>query len=98
MKKQNNSVNILSVKTRICVTVLCAFLSATEVNANNYSSADLNTISKEIKAESKNENGLNKNLTNWVANNEDEVAEVEVIDAIAQWIADSSYWSSDDSL
>ncbi len=98
MKKQNNSVNIMSVKSRISVTVLCALLGATEVNANNNSSSDLNSISKEVKAEPKNENGLNRNLTTWVANNEEEVAEVKVIDAIAQWIADSSYWSSDDSL
>ena len=97
MKKQNNSVSIMSVKSRISVTVLCALLSATEVNASNYSSVDLNTISKEVKTEPKNEYGMNKNSV-WTVNNNEEVEEEQISDVIARWITDSSYWSSDDSL
>jgi len=98
MKKQINSVTILSVKNRIAVTVLCAFLGATEVNANNYSSAALHTISKEIKSEVKNENGMNRTTAPWVSQNSREVVKEQITDVIAQWMADSSYWSSEDSV
>ena len=97
MKKQNNSVSIMSVKSRISVTVLCALLSATEVNASNYSSTGLNTYSKEVKTEPKNENAMNRNST-WTIDNKEEAEEEQIIDTIARWIADSSYWSSEDSL
>lgn len=97
MKKQNNSVTIMSVKSRISVTVLCAILGAAEVNASNYSTVDLNTISKEVKADPKNENGVNK-FSVWTGNNNDVVEEELITDAITKWMSDSSYWSSEDTL
>ena len=97
MKKQNNSVSIMSVKSRISVTVLCALLSATEVNASNYSSVGLNTYSKEVKTEPKNENAMNRNST-LSTKDTDDAEEEQILDTIARWITDSSYWSSEDSL
>ena len=97
MKKQNNSVTIMSVKSKISVTVLCALLGATEINASNYSSVGLNTISKEAKADPENENGMNK-FTNWTGNNNNAVEEELITDAITRWMSDSSYWSSEDTL
>jgi hypothetical protein len=97
MKKQNNSVSIMSVKSRISVTVLCALLGATEVNASNYSSVDLNTISKELKADPKNENSANR-FTTWTGKINNVAEEEQMIDVITRWMSDSSYWSSEDTL
>lgn len=98
MKKQINSVTTMSLKTKISLTVLCAFLGATEVNANNYSSVGLNNISKEVKTESKTENRINRISTVEVLNNNEEVADEQITDELSQWIAESSYWSVDDSM
>ncbi len=98
MKKQINSASIWSMKTSISFTVLITLLSATEVNAKNYDSADFSKVSKEVKVENRNENVNNKNLSTWMANNDEAIVEEEIIDVIAQWIEDGSYWSSDDSV
>ena len=96
MKKQINAVTIMSVKSKISVIILCALLGAAEVNANNYSSLASNSISREIRPENKNE--MNKNSTPYSINNTDEEVEVNVLEAMEQWIANGSYWSSEDTL
>lgn len=98
MKKQINSASIWSMKTSISLTVLITLSGATEVNAKNYDSADFSKVSKEVKVENREENVNSKNLAPWVANNDEAIVEEEIIDVIAQWIVDGSYWSSDDSL
>ena len=98
MKKQINSVSIWSVKSGFKVTVLCALLGATEVNANNNLSSMLNSGSKGIKTEVKDENGTNRNSTSWVSRNNELNVKEQITTVISQWMSDGSYWSSDDSL
>jgi len=98
MKKQINSASIWSMKTSISLTVLITLFGATEVNAKNYDSAEFSKASKEVKVENSEENVNNKNLSPWVANNDEAIVDEEIIDVIAQWIVDGSYWSSDDSI
>ena len=90
MKKQINSVSIWSVKSGFKVTVLCALLGTTEVNASNNLSLSLNFDSKGIKTEVKDEN--------VTARNSDLNVEEQISAEITQWISDGSYWSSDDSM
>ncbi len=98
MKKQINSVSIWSVKSGFKVTVLCALLGATEVNASNNLSFSLNSDSKGIKTEVKDENVTSRNNTSWVSGNSDLNVQEQVTAVITQWMSDGSYWSSDDSL
>ena len=98
MKKQINSVSIWSLKSGFTVTVLCALLGATEVNANNNLSSTLNSGSKGIKTEVKDENVTNRNSTSWVSRNSDLNVKGQITTVITQWISEGSYWSSDDSL
>ena len=98
MKKQINSVSIWSVKSGFKVTVLCALLGATEVNASNNLSFSLNSDSKGIKTEVKDENVTSRNNTSWVSGNSDLNVQEQVTAVITQWMSDGSYWSSDDSM
>jgi hypothetical protein len=98
MKKQINSASIWSMKTSISLTVLITLFGATEVNAKNYDSAEFSKASKEVKVENSEENVNNKNLAPWVVNNDEAIVDEEIIDVIAQWIVDGSYWSPDDSI
>ena len=97
MKKQINSVSIWSVKSGFKVTVLCALLGTTEVNASNNLSLSLNFDSKGIKTEVKDENVNNRNNSSWVSRNSDLNVKGQITTVITQWISDGSYWSSDDS-
>ena len=98
MKKQINSVGIWSVKSGLKVTVLCAILGATEVNASNYSSAALNSDSKEVKAELKYENVMGRNSIPFVSVNDNRNSKEPITSIISNWMSNSSYWSPDDSL
>ncbi len=95
MKKQNNSVNALSVKSMFSVTLLCALLGGTEIKASTYQSAYLNNITKEVKTEPKNENALNG--TSVMAANpiHEAIQEEEISDVISRWMSGNSFWSSE---
>ncbi|MEI7526223.1 MAG: hypothetical protein WCJ95_17895 [Mariniphaga sp.] len=96
MKKQVSSVSIMSAKSKFSVTVLCALLGATEVNANNYSLLASNEVSKAVRPENRIE--TSRNATPWGVKISDEEVEVKTIEVIEQWIAEGSYWSEEDSL
>ena len=98
MKKQIKSVSTWSVKSGFTVTVLCALLGATEVNANNNLSSALNPGSKGIKNEVREEMVTNRNNSPWVSKNNDLSAKEHIADAITHWMSNGTYWSSDDSL
>ncbi len=97
MKKQINSVGSTSVKSILSATVLCTILGVTGVNANNYPSIDLNNASKDQRADLKAESSMNRISSPIIAMNKENVVKEEVTLVISQWMADSSYWSSDDS-
>jgi len=98
MKKQIKSVSTWSVKSGLTVTVLCALIGATEVNANNNLSSALNPGSKGIKNEVKEEMVTNRNNSPWVFKNNDPNAKEHITEVIIHWMSNGTYWSSDDSL
>jgi len=98
MKKQIKSVSTWSVKSGFTVTVLCAILGATEVNANNNLTSTMNSGSKGNKTEVKEEIVTNRNNSPWVLKNIDQNAKEQIANVITHWMSDGTYWSSDDSL
>jgi hypothetical protein len=98
MKKQISSVNSWSVKYGLSVTVLCAMIGATEVKATNHPLTDSNPFTKELKSNTKTESGLNKTSCPYLENNTAETVAEEITLVLEQWMANSSYWSSDDSI
>ncbi len=98
MKKQINSVSNSTVKSILSATVLCAMLSATGVNANNYSSVDSNIFSEDKRADPKTETGLIRSSESYITSNSSETVKNEISIVIEQWMAESAYWSADDTL
>jgi|GEM_PF-5846392 len=97
MKKQISSVSIWSVKSGLTGAVLCALIGATEVNASNNLSTSLNSGSKGIKTEVKDENVNSRNSATRVSGNNDLNVQEQISVVITHWMSDGSYWSSDDS-
>jgi hypothetical protein len=98
MKKQTNSVSKSSVKGILSAAIICAMFSASGVNANNYPSVNLDNISKNPKADQKTESGLIIGSEPSDSGNGQATVKNEITVIIEQWMEDSSYWSSDDSL
>jgi hypothetical protein len=98
MKKQTNSVSKSSVKSILSAAILYAMFSASGVNANNYPSVNLNNVSKNPKADPKTESGLIKGSEPSDSGSGQAIVKNEMTVIIEQWMEDSSYWSSDDSL
>jgi hypothetical protein len=96
MKKQINSVSICSLKSIRYVATLCAMLSAIGAGARNIPSMDSHGVSKEIKAEIKSENCLNRNIYPYDQMNSGESVNEEVKMQICEWMNGRSYWNTDE--
>ena len=98
MKKQINSVSNSTVKSILSATVLSVMLGATGVNANNYHSTDSNSVSKDSRADPKTETGLIRSSESLITNNSSETVKNEISLVIEQWMAESAFWSTEDSV
>jgi len=96
MKKQSNTGNSLSVKSKITVAILCAMIGTTEINAKNYPSTNPNRVSRETRSDNKTENGSNSISSINISDYSEIAAAEEVSSVMEQWMIDHSYWSLDD--